>query len=147
MQRVRIAKAFFFMVVSSSICNRPWITCLYCTRERLVQVGHVSHSGGLICADKWQYVWAQKRGGPADPILPWLGVRSFNDCACDAACEPLMLDLDARNLDFACLGNCLRHVIGELDGVEERLGFFLMQIEVRDEDVDASRLNVGKEEC
>ena len=58
-----------------------------------------------------------------------------------------MLDLDARNLDFACLGNCLRHVIGELDGVEERLGFFLMQIEVRDEDVDTSRLNVGKEEC
>ena len=32
MQRVRIAKAFFFMVVSSSICNRPWITCFYCTR-------------------------------------------------------------------------------------------------------------------
>lgn len=84
--------------------------------------------------------------GRVDPILPWLGVRSFNDCACDAACEPLMLDLDARNLDFACLGNCLRHVIGKLDGVEERLGFFLMQIEVRDEDVDASRLNVGKEE-
>lgn len=57
-----------------------------------------------------------------------------------------LLDLDARNLNFACLGNCLRHVIGELDGVEERLGFFLMQIEVLDEDVDASRLNVGKEE-
>lgn len=56
-----------------------------------------------------------------------------------------MLDLDARNLDFACLGNCLRHVIGKLDGVEEHLGLFLMQIEVRDEDVDASRLNVGKE--
>lgn len=57
-----------------------------------------------------------------------------------------MLDLDARNLDFARLGNCLRHVIGKLDGVEERLSLFLMQIEVRDEDVDASRLNVGKEE-
>ena len=56
-----------------------------------------------------------------------------------------MLDLDARNLDFACLGNCLRHVIGKLDGVVECLGFFLVQIEVRDEDLDASRLNVGKE--
>lgn len=41
-----------------------------------------------------------------------------------------MLDLDARNLDFACLGNRLRHVIGELDGVEECLGFFLVQFEV-----------------
>lgn len=61
-------------------------------------------------------------------------------------CGIQLLDLDARNLDFACLGNCLRHAIGKLDGVEERLGFFLMQIEVRDEDVDASRLNVGKEE-
>lgn len=41
-------------------------------------------------------------------------------------CGVPLLDLDARNLDFACLGNCLRHVIGKLDGVEERLGFFLM---------------------
>ncbi len=57
-----------------------------------------------------------------------------------------MLDLDARDLDFACLGNCLFHVIGELNGVEERLGFFLVLVEVRDKDVDASRLNVGKEE-
>ena len=62
-------------------------------------------------------------------------------------CGIRLLDLDARNLDFACLGNRFRHVVGELDGVEERLGFFLMQIEVRDEDVDTSRLNVGKEEC
>lgn len=59
-------------------------------------------------------------------------------------CGVPLLDLDARNLDFACLGNCLSHVIGELDGVEERLGFFLVLVEVRDEDVDASRLNVGK---
>ena len=36
------------------------------------------------------------------------------------------------------------HVVGELDGVEERLGFLLVLVEVRDEDVDASRLNVGK---
>ena len=57
-----------------------------------------------------------------------------------------MLDLDARNLDFACLGNCLFHVIGELDGVEERLGFFLVLVEVRDEDVDASWFNVGKKD-
>lgn len=57
-----------------------------------------------------------------------------------------MLDLDARDLDFACLGNCLFHVIGELNGVEERLGFFLVLVEVRDKDVDTSRLNVGKEE-
>ena len=73
----------------------------------------------------------RKRGeGRCRRPSPGLGARSFNDCACDAACEPLMLDFDARNFDFACLGNCLRHVIGELDGVEERLGFFLMQIEV-----------------
>lgn len=73
MQRVRIAKAFFFMVVSSSICNRPWITCLYCTRERLVRVGHVSHSEGRICADKWQYARVQKRGGPMLSALPGVG--------------------------------------------------------------------------
>ena len=69
MQSVRIAKAFFFMVVSSSICNRPWITCLYCTRGRLARVGHVSHSEGRICADKWQYARVQKRGGPM-PVGP-----------------------------------------------------------------------------
>lgn len=78
MQRVRIAKAFFFMVVSSSICNRPWITCLYCTRGRLARVGHVSHSGGWICADKWQYARAQKRGGLVLSALPGLGARCFN---------------------------------------------------------------------
>ena len=73
MQRARIAKAFFFMVVSSSICNRPWITCLYCTRGRLVQVGHVSHSGGLICADKWQYARARMRVEPCMPQFALLG--------------------------------------------------------------------------
>ena len=61
-------------------------------------------------------------------------------------CGVQLLDLDARNLDFACLGNCLCHVIGELDGVEERLGFFLVLVEVRDEDVDASWFNVGKKD-
>ena len=51
-------------------------------------------------------------------------------CVYTGVCGIQLLDLDARNLNFACLGNRLRHVFGELDGVEERLGFFLMQIEV-----------------
>lgn len=58
---------------------------------------------------------------------------------------PLLLDLDARNLDVACLTHGCLHVIGELDGVEKCFGFFLVLIEVCDENADASRLNVGKE--
>ena len=40
-------------------------------------MGHVSHSEGWNCADKWQYVRAQERGGPALSTLPELGARFF----------------------------------------------------------------------
>lgn len=63
MQRVRIAKAFFFMVVSSAICNRPWITCLYCARGRLARVGHVSHVCVYGLAARWAWRWASVRIG------------------------------------------------------------------------------------
>lgn len=64
-------------------------------------------------------------GSPRDEVLVVL-----MGCVYAGVCGIQLLDLDARNLNFACLGNRLRHVIGELDGVEERRGFFLMQIEV-----------------
>ena len=81
--------------------------------------------------------------------LPGLGARCFNGArarrrAWARAGVPL-LDLDARNLDFACLVNCFLHVVGELDGVEERLGFFLVKVDVPNHDIDASRVDVGKE--
>ena len=59
--------------------------------------------------------------------------------------EPLLLDLDARNLDAAGLGDGRLDVVGELDGVEERLGFFLVKVDVPNHDIDASRVDVGKE--
>lgn len=75
---------------------------------------------------------------------PELGARAFYGARTDARGH-LLLDLDTRNLDVAGLGNRFVHVIGELDGVQKRLGFFLVLVEVRDEDVNASRFDVGKE--
>lgn len=74
--------------------------------------------------------WCKEgRADAIDPPRGWVPVVLMGHVRVGVCGVPL-LDLDARNLDFPRLGNCLCHVIGEFDGVEERLGFFLVQVEV-----------------